>query len=246
MARILIVGATSAIAEHVARIYAQRGDSLHLVGRRREMLEAIAADHRVRGAAAASVDVMDADDLAQHAPMLQRAQSLLGGLDVVLIGYGTLPDQRACERSAEGTTRALHTNAVSVIALLTLVAAHMGEQGSGRIACISSVAGDRGRASNYVYGAAKAALTAFLSGLRQRLAPRGVSVLTIKPGFVDTPMTQGFAKGPLWTTPDRIAPRIVAAIDRGKPVLYVPAFWWLIMLLIRGLPEALFMRLRKL
>jgi short-subunit dehydrogenase len=237
------LGATSAIAEAVARIFAGRGDALYLVGRRAEALSAIAADLTVRGAHAVGLETLDANDLTAHEGMLARALQLLGGLDTVLIAYGTLSEQRACERSAELTVAELNNNAISVAALLTRIAPLLEAQRAGSIAVISSVAGDRGRASNYVYGSAKALLTAFLSGLRQRLKKAGVAVITVKPGFVDTPMTAAFRKGLLWAKPQQVASGIVRAIERSTPVVYLPAFWRPIMLLIKGIPEGLFSRL---
>lgn len=243
MRRVLIVGATSAIAEAVARIYAGRRDALYLVGRRTEALQAIAADLGVRGASSVGVETLDASDVALHEGMLRRAVESLGGLDTVLIAYGTLSDQRACERSAELTVKELHNNAVSVVALLTRVAMLLETRSAGSIAVISSVAGDRGRQSNYVYGSAKALLSTFLSGLRQRLRKAGVAVITVKPGFVDTPMTAALRKGFLWAKPAQVAAGIVRAIDRSTPVVYLPSFWQPIMLVIRSIPEGLFQRL---
>ncbi len=243
MRKVLIVGAASAIAEATARIFAGRGDALFLVGRNATVLTSIAMDLRVRGAGEVGVATMDANDLAAHEPMLDRAEKLLGGLDTVLIAYGTLSDQKACERSAALTAQELGNNAVSVAALLTHIAARLEQRRSGAIAVISSVAGDRGRQSNYVYGSAKALVTAFLSGLRQRLYKSGVAVITVKPGFVDTPMTAAFRKGFLWATPQQVAAGIVRAIDRSTPVAYLPAFWRPIMFLIRLIPEGLFRRL---
>jgi short-subunit dehydrogenase len=240
---VLIVGATSAIAEAVARIFAGRKDALYLVGRRSEALLAMAADLRVRGAVDVGVDTLDAGDLAGQEGMLQRAVKFLHGLDTVLIAYGTLSDQKACERSAELTVQELTTNAVSVAALLTRIAPLLESRRTGSIAVISSVAGDRGRQSNYVYGSAKSLLTAFLSGLRQRLAKSKVAVITIKPGFVDTPMTAAFRKGPLWAKPQAVANGIVQAIERGTPVVYLPFFWRPIMLIIRAIPERVFRKL---
>jgi short-subunit dehydrogenase len=176
--------------------------------------------------------------------MLQRAEQFLGGLDTVLIAYGTLSDQKGCESSVELTLSELKTNAVSAVALLVPVANRFAEQKAGTIAVISSVAGDRGRASNYVYGSAKALLTTFLSGLRQRLRPLGVAVVTIKPGFVDTPMTAAFKKGALWAQPQQVAAGIVRAIDRRSGTVYVPGFWRLIMFIIRAIPESVFVRLQ--
>jgi decaprenylphospho-beta-D-erythro-pentofuranosid-2-ulose 2-reductase len=160
-----------------------------------------------------------------------------------LIAHGTLSDQKACEGSVELTLHELNTNALSVVALLTRIANLMAQRRAGTIAVISSVAGDRGRGSNYVYGSAKALVTAFLSGLRQRFGKCGVNVVTIKPGFVDTPMTAAFAKGPLWAHPERIAAGIVRAIDRNSSIVYLPGFWRPIMWVIRTIPERVFLRL---
>jgi short-subunit dehydrogenase len=243
MRKVLIVGATSAIAEAVARIFAERGDALFLVGRKSAALETIAADLRVRGAKDVGVEAMDANDLDAHEPMLDRAEQLLGGMDTVLIAYGTLSDQKACELSAALTVKEIGNNAVSVAALLTSIAVRFEQRRAGSIAVISSVAGDRGRQSNYVYGSSKALVTAFLSGLRQRLYKAGVAVITIEPGFVDTPMTAAFRKGLLWAKPQQVAAGIVRAIERSATVVYLPAFWRPIMLIIRAIPETLFQRL---
>lgn len=243
MRKVLIVGATSAIAEAVARLLAAQGDLLYLVGRRAETLEAIAADLRVRGAARVQTEVMDANAIERHAALLDNADVALGGLDTVLIAHGTLSDQAACQQSVALTFQELHTNTLSVIALLTLIANHFEAQRVGTIAVISSVAGDRGRQSNYVYGTAKAAVSTFLSGLRQRLYKSGVQVVTIKPGFVDTPMTRDFSKGLLWAKPERVARDIVRAMENGKDVVYTPGFWWAIMQLIKSIPEFVFRRL---
>lgn len=240
MRKVLIVGASSAIAEAVARLFAAQGDMLYLAGRRAEALEAIAADLRVRGAARAQTEVMDANTIERHAALLDNADAALGGLDTVLIAHGTLSDQAACQKSVALTFQELHTNALSVIALLTLVATRFEAQRSGTIAVISSVAGDRGRQSNYVYGTAKAAVSTFLSGLRQRLHKSSVHVVTIKPGFVDTPMTRGFPKGLLWAQPERVARDIVTAMEKGKDVVYTPGFWRVIIWIIESLPEKIF------
>ncbi len=243
MQKILIIGATSAIAEATARLWAARGDALFLVGRRADRLQAIAADLCVRGAASVGCHTMDACDGAAHAAMFEAAHSALGGLDVAFIAHGTLPDQKACEASVEQTLREIDSNGLSVIVLATRLANTFEKQGHGSLAVISSVAGERGRQSNYVYGAAKGLVSLFLQGLRNRLAKRGVHVLTIKPGFVDTPMTAEFSKGALWAKPETIARGIVHAIDRRRDEVYLPGFWWLIMALIRHIPERVFKRL---
>ncbi len=240
MSGTLVIGATSAIAEATARRLAARGDPLYLVARDGERLGAVAADLAMRGSPRVGSERLDANDLTAHEGMLERAERFLGGLDRVLIAYGTLSDQKACEDSVALTLRELHTNALSVVALLTLLANRLAQRGSGTIAVISSVAGDRGRSANYVYGSAKALVTTFLSGLRQRLSRKGVAVVTLKPGFVDTPMTAAFEKGWMWAKPERVAAGIVKAMDRRAGVVYLPAFWRPIMLLIRLIPERIF------
>jgi short-subunit dehydrogenase len=140
--------------------------------------------------------------------------------------------------------REFTVNGTATIALANRIAQKLEAQGSGTLAIISSVAGDRGRASNYLYGSAKAAVSTYLSGLRQRLTPHGINVLTIKPGFVDTPMTAAFKKGALWAKPDQVARGIVHAIDKRRSVVYLPRFWWAIMAVIQGIPEFVFRRIK--
>lgn len=242
--RVLVVGATSAIALAVLRRFASCGAQLYLVGRRANALDAAAADLRVRGAAQVATGHLDANDVAAHRAVFDAAWAQWSGFDVVLIAHGVLPEQARAQASVEETLAAFDTNARSVIAMLTDLANRFEAQGSGVIAVISSPAGDRGRASNYVYGAAKAAVTSFASGLRHRLYRKGVRVVTVLPGFVDTPMTANFPKGALWASPDRVAGDIVRAVERGNGTLYTPWFWRWIMLLVVHLPRWLFLRSR--
>lgn len=242
--RTLIVGATSAIAEAVARLYAARGDVLCMVARDGIRAQAIAQDLQIRGAAAVHTDTLDVADLTAHADVIERAFSALGGVDVALIAHGTLPDQIRCDADVAYAVNEFTLNGTATIALAACIARKLEAQGTGTLAVISSVAGDRGRASNYLYGAAKAAVSTYLSGLRQRLHGSGVNVLTIKPGFVDTPMTAAFKKGALWAKPEQVARGIVRAIERRRSVVYLPWFWWGIMAVIRGIPELLFRRIK--
>lgn len=244
MQKILIIGAGSAIAEAAARLFAQRGDRLYLLARNREQLEVIAADLRVRGADAVHFGIFDVNDTERHAAVLDGAVKALEGLDIVLVAHGTLPDQQACEQDIGLLRRELDTNGVSTLLLLMQLAQHFEQQGHGTLAVISSVAGDRGRQSNYVYGAAKGMLSIFLQGLRNRLQRQGVQVLTIKPGFVDTPMTAEFSKGLLWAQPETVAGGILKGISRGADVVYLPWFWRYIMWVIRSIPEVIFKRMR--
>ena len=242
MKRILIIGATSAIAEHCARIWAARGDALHLVARNEQHVQVIASDLKVRGASEVTTYVTDLNNMDKHEELLDVADAALGGVDIVLIAHGTLSNQKSCELSVKETLAEIQTNALSTISLLTLIANKFEAKQSGTICVISSVAGDRGRASNYVYGTAKAMLTTFTSGLRQRLHKFNVSVVTIKPGFVDTPMTSELKKGFLWAKPSAIAAKIVDAIEKKNTEIYMPSFWWLIMFIIKSMPDKLFRR----
>lgn len=239
---VLVVGATSAIAEATARLFAARGDSLYLAGRRETLLAACADDLRLRGARVVAFQSFDVLDRASHEALIAQSEAMLGPLDCVLVAHGTLPDQEACVADPELAVQEIELNGVATAALVLRAAARLESRGSGVIAVITSVAGVRGRASNFVYGSAKALVSTLLAGLRHRLHPRGVAVVDIRPGFVDTPMTAAFPKGPLWATPDRVARDIVAAIDRRAGVIYTPWFWRWIMLVIRHVPEFLFVR----
>lgn len=241
--KILIIGATSAIAQATARLYAARKATLYLIARDPERLDQLAADLRVRGAPEVHTDVLDVNDFERHAPALEKAVGMLGGLDLALIAHGTLGDQRQSQQNFAAALKELNTNAISVMSLLTWLANDCEQRHHGILAVIGSVAGDRGRQSNYVYGTAKAALATFLQGLRNRLHRHGVHVITVKPGFVDTPMTASFKKGPLWRSPAEIAAGIVRAVDRRRDVVYLPGWWRYVMTGIRAVPESVFKRM---
>ena len=243
MSRVLIIGATSAIAQEVAKLYAETGSQLFLVARNSQKLEQIEQDLSVRGTGAIESMSLELTDTERHEDILTKADVSMGGIDIVLIAHGTLPEQKTCETSVNQTLQELDINLLSMVSLLTLLANYFEKQGSGCIAVISSVAGDRGRQSNYVYGAAKGGLSIFLQGLRNRLSKAGVCVLTIKPGFVITPMTAEFKKGVLWVQPKGVAEAIVGAIQKRKNVVYVPWFWRWIMFVIRSIPESIFKRM---
>jgi decaprenylphospho-beta-D-erythro-pentofuranosid-2-ulose 2-reductase len=244
MKNILIVGATSAIATACARRWASHGARFYLVARNGDRVRQVADDLLVQGATLAEVFVLDIDDIGSHEAMLSCCVDVLGRIDIALVAPGTLPDQHACQSSTSIALREFTTNALSPIALLTPLANLFEAQRVGTIAVISSVAGDRGRASNYLYGSAKAALSAFCSGLDARLCRAGARVMLIKPGFVATPMTHGLTlPAPLVATPQRVAADIVRAIGRGSSELYTPWFWAAIMWVIRAIPRPVFRRL---
>jgi len=246
---IAIIGATSAIAEACAREWATRGDQLLLVARDASRLEEVAQDLRVRSGQAAAPNsiatfVMDATDTRRIDELLAFARDRMVNIDTVLIAYGTLPDQSRCEASLDLTQQAALVNGTSTIGWMAAFARVFAQRRSGTLAVIGSPAGDRGRASNYTYGAAKSMVHTFAEGLRHRLWNLGVRVILIKPGFVDTPMTKGLKKkGPLWSSPAVVARAIVKAIDHSDGTVYVPGFWRYIMLVIRHLPWFVFRRM---
>ena len=237
---LLVIGATSAIAHATARLYAADGYRCHLVARSADKLARVGEDLKARGASEVTTSTFDALDSATFVPAIDDSQRALGEIGIALIAHGSLPDQRACETDIEVAQHALTVNYTSAVLLITRIAEIMEQQGRGTIAAISSVAGDRGRPSNYSYGSAKAGLNTFLEGLRIRLMDKGVHVLTVKPGFVDTPMTADIKKGLLWVQRDHIARLIRDAIKNHKFVVFTPGFWRWIMFIVRFLrPSAI-------
>jgi len=239
MKRVLIVGATSAIAQQVAQIHAQRGDRLHLVGRNENKLTAV---HASLGGNATML-VQDLARTSEAETLVQASIGALGGLDTVLVAHGDLGDQLESERSYAEAERIFTANFLSVVALLVPIANYLETMRAGTIGVITSVAGDRGRPRNYTYGAAKGALNIYLQGVRSRLYASGVKITTLKLGPVDTPMTTDHPKNALFGRPERVAKDIVAAMDRGVPEAYVPAFWAGIMPVVKNTPESVFQRI---
>jgi decaprenylphospho-beta-D-erythro-pentofuranosid-2-ulose 2-reductase len=241
--RVVIVGAGSALAHEAAKLFARDGADLFLVGRSADKLTIVADDLKVRGAKNVETFVLDLNEIDRHEELLQQVISSFGGIDTLLIAHGTLGDQKQSQLSIAETLQELNTNAISVISLLTISANYFEQQKRGCIAVISSVAGDRGRPSNYVYGTAKAAVSTFLQGLRGRLAKSGVAVVTIKPGSVATPMTAHMKQGLLFAQPEAVGAGIYEAIKKRKDVVYLPGYWKIIMFVIKSIPESIFKRL---
>lgn len=239
----LIIGANSTIATAFCRLLAERGWRLYLVGRNSNALETLAADLRLRAAAQVSVALADLCELKQHPRLVADAWDQFAGFDLALLAHGSLASQTDCENNWDRQLAEIHTNQLSQQSLLTCLAQRFEAQGSGCLAAISSVAGDRGRASNYIYGAAKAGLSCYLKGLQQRLAPAGVRVLDLRPGWVDTPMTAEFQKGLLWSSPERVASGMIRATEKGSGTVYLPFWWRPIMAIIRCLPDVVIGRL---
>jgi decaprenylphospho-beta-D-erythro-pentofuranosid-2-ulose 2-reductase len=225
------------------RQLAPRNSHFMLVARSRDRLAAVAQDLLTRGALTVDTWAMDLDDTTAHPEMLATAAERLGKIDLALIAHGVLGDQQAAEADFEVAAAILHTNFISTVSLLTWLGNYFQAQRGGTLAVISSVAGDRGRKSNYVYGASKGALNVFLDGLRNRIDRDGVQVLTIKPGFVATPMTAHVAHNALFATPAQVARGILKAIEQRRDIAYVPWFWAWIMLLVRAIPGSRFKKM---
>jgi len=239
--KILVLGATSGIAEATCRIWAAQGAQLFLVARNPEKLAAVAADLKTRGAAYVGNAVADLDDTDKHAELLSHAINSLTGMDIAYLAYGILGDQPRAEQDFEHAAQILHTNFVAPVSLLTWLANFCVQRHAGVLAVLSSVAGERGRKSNYLYGSSKAGLTAFLAGLRNRVDREGVTVLTIKPGPVNTAMTahMNIRKADV----NKVAATIVKAIDKRADNLYVPFRWQPIMFVVRNIPDRIFKKL---
>ena len=241
--RIAIFGATSAIAQAAARIYAADGARFFLAGRSEERLRAVAADLRVRGASEVHVEIADFRIVEACAPLCDSAKRALGDIDVALVAHGTLTDQALCERDDDALRETIAVNFTSYACLLTRLASILETQRSGSLVAIGSAAGDRGKRRNYLYGSAKGGIAVLMEGLMGRLVRAGVRVTLVKPGFVDTPMTASFRKGLLWISAERAGKLVVRAIESGRTTVYVPWFWRWIMAVLRLVPQRIFARL---
>lgn len=241
---VLVLGATSGIGRATAGALARRGHPLYLAARDTEELERVAADLAIRHGVPVQHAAFDALAPRRHPAFVRRVVGEVGeGLAGAVVAFGYLGHQQAAQTDFREADTVFRTNFTGAASVLIPLAAHLEGQGSGFLVGISSVAGDRGRKGNYTYGAAKAALTTYLSGLRHRLAGRGVRVVTVKPGFVDTAMTFGQPGMFLVADPAAVGERIARATEKGPEVVYVPRFWRLIMAVIRAIPEPLFKRL---
>jgi decaprenylphospho-beta-D-erythro-pentofuranosid-2-ulose 2-reductase len=239
----MVFGATSAIATAYCQILAGRGASFHLVGRKREALQDLASDLGVRGANTVSISVADLCDTQHHEQLVAEGWEQLGSPDLVLLAHGSLGTQIDMQTDWQQQRQLIQTNLVSHLSLLTIVANKFEQQRSGCLAATSSVAGDRGKASNYIYGTTKAALSCYLEGLQNRLGPAGVRVVDIRLGPVDTPMTAGMPKGLLWSDTGRVARALDRKLAHQSGTVYLPFYWRFIMMLVRMMPDALIRRL---
>lgn len=240
----VIYGASSTMAQALSKKLAIRGDGFFLVGRNPNKLEAIQKDLIARGARQVELCAADLSDFTGHKKIWLDALEKLGTIHRVIMFHGVLGSQQLSEKDYVTAEAELRTNFLSYVSILTPIASEFEANGTGHIIVVSSVAGDRGRASNYIYGTSKAALTAFTSGLRNRLFKSGVKVLTVKPGLVSTAMTDHLTKNRLFASSERVADDVIEAMDKGKDVVYTPKFWRWMMLIIKMIPEAIFKRLK--
>ena len=239
----IILGATSTIARSFARLLAERGDGVLLCGRDMEDMQATAADCAARGAPVAEVVAFDARNPETFGPIIEKASA---HEDIVsaAVFVGSMPSQDEIDADPSligGVVTDSHTGPAE---FLSRLAPELEKRGSGTIVGVGSVAGDRGRLGNYVYGSAKAGFHAYLSGLRNRLGRSGVQVVTVKPGTVDTAMTWGMEKLPFLAPPEKVASDILRAVDKKKDVIYTPLIWWPVMTIIRAIPERIFKKMQ--
>lgn len=241
---ILILGATSAIARHVAAAFARQGHSLFLAGRDAAEVERLVQDLQLRFGVEIAGGQFEAEDYQSHAGFLRQVLERMGALHGVVVAFGYLGEQERAARDFAECQRIIARNYTGAVSILNHCADYFEQRRAGFIIGISSVAGDLGRQSNYVYGSAKAGFSVYLQGLRNRLFFAGVRVLTIKPGFVDTPMTFGLPRLFLVASPEAVAEGIVCALGRGSDVVYLPWFWRWVMLALRLIPDKIRKRLK--
>lgn len=240
---VLVLGATSAIAEATMRILARHGTAFYLVARDGDKLAAVRSNLLTLGAVSVTVHVADLNDTSAHPSLLRQAANVLGTIDMALLAHGVLGEQQQAQAEYASAEIILRTNFLSYVSLITWLANYFEGAHRGVLAVISSVAGDRGRKSNYVYGASKGGLNVYLEGVRNRIDRSGVHVLTIKPGFIATPMTAQLPKNPLFLKPSEAGKYILQAVARRKDVAYIPPFWAFVMLVIRSIPRSIFKKM---
>jgi len=242
--RVILLGATSSIAMATARIYAAEGATILLVGRAMGRLEQTSADLKSRGAGRVEIAICDLATPDDAPGQLQGFVDQIGGVDHIILAYGILGDQHAAERDIEHAEEILRVNFNSAAAWCLASADMLERQARGTLVVIGSVAGDRGRRANYIYGASKSGLAILVQGIAHRFANKGPRAVLVKPGPTITPMTEGMNRsGLLWARPEQIAAVVHAAALRGGPVAYAPGFWRYIMLAIRNIPSRIFNRM---
>jgi hypothetical protein len=246
MMNILVFGATSAIVKHILREYAGQGNCFYLIARNREKLDLLERDLKARGAGDINVDYLDCSNLPA---VVEKCKDLFSNktmiFDLILVAHGLLPDQSQCESSVEKLEECISINITSSIVILSSAFGYLENVGQGKLVVISSVAGDRIRASNYIYGVSKKTVSSFLEGLHLRNTSNKIKIIDIKPGMTITPMTKDFNHGMLWSEPSTISKSIIKAIEEGKRVSYHPFYWRFIMLVIKLLPIVILKNLKN-
>lgn len=238
----LILGGSSSVARAFARQAAAEGADILLAGRDMDDLQRTAADVALRSGRHAEALSFDAEAVDDHERFVADCVARSPRLDVFLL-FGAMPDQAAIDADFALAQRTIQVNYLGAVSVLSRLAPHLETQGAGRVVVLSSVAGDRGRPKNYVYGSAKGALNLYLQGLRARLARRNVSVTTVKAGFLDTDMSYGMPGLFLIASPEACARACLKLSAKGREVAYFPVFWWGIMTIIKAIPERIFKRL---
>tara|TARA_B100001996_G_scaffold291172_1_gene231382 strand:+ start:3959 stop:4693 length:735 start_codon:yes stop_codon:yes gene_type:complete len=242
--KIIIIGATSAIARSTARLYAEQNSQIFLVGRDGRRLRELKADLELRGANSIENLTLDITNCNEHANVINKSIQFLGHIDIAIICHGSLPDQKKCESNFREIEKAININGLTTISFCTEISKQLELQKAGTLAVITSVAGDRGRQPNFIYGAAKSMVSTYLQGLRGKLLPFDVHVIDIKPGLVDSPMTAKFEKGALWSTPELVAIDIVSGIKKKRHTIYTPSYWRFIMAAVCSIPEVIFKKIK--
>ena len=242
--KIIIIGATSAIARSTARLYAEQNSQIFLVGRDEGRLRELKADLELRGANSIENLTLDITNINEHANVINKSIQFLGHIDIAIICHGSLPDQKKCESNFREIEKAININGLTTISFCTEISKQLELQKAGTLAVITSVAGDRGRQPNFIYGAAKSMVSTYLQGLRGKLLPFDVHVIDIKPGLVDSPMTAKFEKGALWSTPELVAIDIVSGIKKKRHTIYTPSYWRFIMAAVCSIPEVIFKKIK--
>ncbi|MEM9684427.1 MAG: SDR family NAD(P)-dependent oxidoreductase, partial [Pseudomonadota bacterium] len=238
----IVMGASSSIGRAFARQAAADGADIVLAGRDTDDLQRLAADVALRADCDVDVIYFDAQATGQHEEFVDRCVGRDGSINLMLL-FGTMPDQDATDADFELARQSIEVNYVGAVSVLNRFAPHLEKQGAGKVVVLSSVAGDRGRIKNYLYGSAKGALNLYLQGLRARLQRSEVSVTTVKAGFMDTDMTFGLPGMFLVASPEDCAAACLKLSDKGREVAYFPFFWWGIMTIIKAIPERIFKRL---
>lgn len=243
MKKILIIGANSTIAKDCSKIWAESKSCFYLVARNKKDLKKISINLFKIGAKKVYQFSTDLNNFSKHEHIINSAIKVLGKIDIVLIAHGLLSNQKKCESDLSETLRSIKTNALSTINLLTLLSNYFEKKKYGKIIVLSSVAGDRGRSSNYVYGSSKALLSTFVEGMQQRLYKSKVLLIHFKLGFVDTNMTRKIKKNFLWSSSRYVSKKITQSINKNKLEIYTPFFWKYIMLIIKFIPNFIYKKL---